>query len=219
MDCWSSFSNCFLYRSSYSWNLSYQGKLFIGQKIYSKVTSMEKIIEKLEKELREVAEGKTLKPLREKFGEEITVCFLRVVVSALQWTSVGYHSALRLAGMKFGKRLGEGSERTELSLVSEEIKRIMRALRGGRVEVEILSESREAELKIYDSPCLINIPNVLQSLCLFEEGFIEGYIDGVIAKNGPLAVASKELSIERVSVEEKRCVGLGDEYCSFLIKF
>ena len=180
---------------------------------------MEKLIEKLEGELRNVAGGKSLAPLKERLGEEITVCFLRVVVSALQWTSVGYYSALRLAGMKFGKRVGENSGKTEFSLVLEEIKRIMTALRGGRIEVRILPEPGGAEFKIYGSPSLIDIPNVLQNLCFFEEGFIEGYIDGVIAKNGPLAVAGKGTTVENVSVEEKRCVGLGDDYCGFLIKF
>jgi predicted hydrocarbon binding protein len=95
----------------------------------------------------------------------------------------------------------------------------MTALRGGKLELKILPGSGGAELKIYESPSLIDTPNVLQNLCFFEEGFIEGYIDGAIAKNGPLAVAGEGSSVEKVSVEEKRCVGLGDDYCGFLIKF
>ncbi|KPJ71676.1 hypothetical protein AMJ50_00880 [Parcubacteria bacterium DG_74_3] len=180
---------------------------------------MEKIIEGIEKELRDVAEGKPLKPLKKQLGEEITVCYLRVALFALQWTSVGYHSALRLAGMKLGKRVGTGSEKTELSLVLEEIARILRALRGGEVETEIMPESRGAQIKIYDSPLLNDIPNILQNICFFEEGFIEGYLDGVIAKQGALALAEAKFSISEVSVEEKRCVGLGDDHCGFLIKF
>ncbi len=180
---------------------------------------MEKIIEKLEKKLRGVAEGELQKPLREELGEEITVCLLGVVVYSLQWTSVGYQSALRLAGMKFGRRLGEGSDKTELSLVLEEVQRILKALRGGKVEIEILSESRGAQIRIYNSPFTVDIPNVLQSLCFFEEGFIEGYIDGVIAKKGSLTVVGGKVSVNKVSVEEKRCIGLGNDHCGFLIKF
>jgi len=180
---------------------------------------MEKIIEQLEKELRDVAEGKPMEPLRKKLGEEITLSFLRVVIFTLQWTSVGYHSALRLAGMKLGKRVGAGSEKTELSLVLEEIERILRALRGGRVEVKIMPELRGAELKVYDSPRTTGLPNVLQNICFFEEGLIEGYLDGVISKQGSMAIAGAKLSIDKVSVEEKRCVGLGDNHCGFLIKF
>ena len=130
---------------------------------------MEKIIEQIEKELRDIAEGKPQKPLREKFGEDITVCFLKVVVYSLQWVSVGYHSALRLAGMKLGRRLGEGSEKTEISLVLEEIQRTIGAMRGGRVEIEIMPEVKGAELRIFDSPITMGIPNVMQKLCFFEE--------------------------------------------------
>jgi len=180
---------------------------------------MEKIIGQLIEELKQAAEGKERKPIKEKMGEEITVYYDHVLTSALQWASVGYSSALRLAGMKFGKRAGEESKKTEFSLVLEEVKGIIIALRGGKVELNILPESRGAELKIYNSPSLIDTPNVLQNLCFFEEGLIEGYIEGVITKNGPLAVAGEELSVSKVSVEEKRCVGLGDDYCGFLIKF
>jgi len=180
---------------------------------------MEKIIEQLEKELRDIAEGKPQKPLREKMGEEITTCLLRAVVFALQWTSVGYQSALRLAGIKLGRRLGEGSEKTEFSLVLEEVRRIIKALRGGRVETEILPEATGAELTIYESPLTIDIPNVLQKLCFFEEGLIEGYIDGVISVKGALAIVGEKSVVAKVSAEEKRCVGLGDDHCRFLIKF
>jgi predicted hydrocarbon binding protein len=180
---------------------------------------MEKIIEKIEKELRGVADGKPQKALKEKMGEEITACLLSTIVYTLQWTSVGYQSALRLAGMKLGKRLGEGSEKTEFSLVLEEIRRILKALRGGKVEAGIVPGSRGAQIKIYDSPVTKETPNVLQNLCFFEEGFIEGYIDGAVAKKGPLAISGEKFAVEKVSVEEKRCVGLGDDHCGFLIKF
>ena len=180
---------------------------------------MERIIEDLEKDLRSIVEGKPLKTLRKELGDEVNIRALRMIVYALQWTSVGYQSALRLAGMKFGKRLGENSERTELSLVLEEIKKIIEVLRQGKVEIEILPKERGVQLKIYESSLTAGVPNVMQNLCFFEEGFIEGYFDGVIAKKGPIAVAGAEVSISKVSCEEKRCIGLGDDFCGFLIKF
>ena len=180
---------------------------------------MERIIEDLEKDLMSIVEGKSLKTLRKELGDAVDIRALRMIVYALQWTSVGYQSALRLAGMKFGKRLGENSERTELSLVLEEIKKIIEVLRQGKVEIEILPKERGAQLKIYESSLTAGVPNVLQKLCFFEEGFIEGYLDGVIAKKGPIAVAGTEVSISKVSCEEKRCIGLGDDFCGFLIKF
>ena len=180
---------------------------------------MERIIEDLEKDLMSIVEGKPLKTLRKELGDKVDVRALRMIVYALQWTSVGYQSALRLAGMKFGKRLGENSERTELSLVLEEIKKIIEVLRQGKVEIEILPKERGVQLKIYESSLTAGVPNVMQNLCFFEEGFIEGYFDGVIAKKGPIAVAGAEVSISKVSCEEKRCIGLGDDFCGFLIKF
>jgi len=32
-------------------------------------------------------------------------------------------------------------------------------------------------------------------------------------------MANQEFSVTEVSVEEKRCIGLGDDFCGFLIKF
>lgn len=180
---------------------------------------MEKIIEDLEKDLRNIIEGKSLKIKRKELGDTVDIRALRMIVYTLQWVSVGYQSALRLAGMKFGKRMGENSERTELSLVLEEIKKIIEVLREGKVEIEIIPKEKGTWLKIYQSALTAEIPNILQNLCFFEEGFIEGYLDGVIAKKGPIAVAGTGISIEKVSCEEKRCVGLGDNFCGFLIKF
>jgi len=180
---------------------------------------MEKIIEGLEKDLRDVIEGKSLKTLRKELGDTIDIRLLRMIVFSLQWASVGYQSALRFAGMKFGKRMGENSEKSELSLILEEIKKIIEFLRGGKVEIEMTPKLKVAQLKIYESALTTGVPNILQTLCFFEEGFIEGYLDGIISKKGSIAVAGQEFSITNVSCEEKRCIGLGDEFCGFLIKF
>lgn len=121
--------------------------------------------------------------------------------------------------MKLGNKIGTSSEKTELSLVLEEIKKMLEALGEGRVEVEIEPELKGAQIKIHESSLTANVPNVMQTLCFFEEGFIEGYIDGVISKIGSLAVAGGQTSVNKVTVEEKRCIGLGDDFCGFLIKF
>jgi len=180
---------------------------------------MEKLIEDLEKDLRDIIEGKPLKPKRKELGDRADIRLYRMVIFALQWTSVGYQSALRLAGMKLGRKVGTISGKREISWALEEIKKIIEDLRAGKVEIEIMPEERGAQLKVYGSALTAEIPNVLQNLCFFEEGFIEGYLDGAISKRGPLAIAGAEVSIDKVSVEEKRCVGLGDDFCGFLIKF
>ncbi|PIV64981.1 MAG: hypothetical protein COS09_01950 [Candidatus Nealsonbacteria bacterium CG01_land_8_20_14_3_00_12] len=180
---------------------------------------MEKIIEALEKDLRDIIEGKPLKTKRKELGDQVDIRLCRMIIYSLQWASVGYQSALRLAGMKFGKRMGENSERSELLLVLEEIKKIIEFLREGKVEIEMMPELKGVQIKIYESSLTAGVPNILQTLCFFEEGFIEGYLDGVISKKGSMAVAGQEFSITNVSCEEKRCVGLGDDFCGFLIKF
>lgn len=180
---------------------------------------MEKIISDLEKDLKDIIGGKPLKVIREELGDEVNIRMLRMIVFSLQWASVGYQSALRFAGMRFGRRLGESSERTELSLVLEEIKKVIEALRGGKVKIEIIPGLEGAEFKIYNSSLSAQVPNVLQNLCFFEEGFIEGYLDGVISKKGSIALAGKEANITGVSCEETRCFGLGDDFCGFFIKF
>jgi predicted hydrocarbon binding protein len=180
---------------------------------------MERVIEDLEKDLMAIIKGESLRTLRKELGDKVDIRALRMIVYALEWTSVGYQSALRLAGMKFGKRIGTTSEKTELSLVLEEIKRIIEVLGEGKVEIEIMPKLKGAQLTICEPSLTAEVPNILQRLCFFEEGFIEGYLEGVISKNGPLAVAGAEMSINKVNVEEKRCIGFGDDCCVFLIKF
>ncbi len=180
---------------------------------------MEKIIEGLAEDLKKIVEGKPPEPLRKEFGDIADIRLLRMVVFSLQWSSVGFQSALRFAGMKLGKKIGTNCDKSELSLILEEIKKIFEYLREGRVEIEIMPKMKGAQLKIYESSLTAGVPNILQSLCFFEEGFIEGYLDGVISKKGSLAVAGTDISISNTTVEEKRCVGLGDDFCGFLIKF
>jgi len=180
---------------------------------------MEKIIEDLEKDLIDIIEGKPLKILRKELGDNVDIRALRMVIFALQWTSVGYQSALRLAGMRLGKRIGGNSKKAELSLVLEEIKKLIEALRNGKVELEIIGDFKDVQLKIFESSLTTGIPNVSQNLCFFEEGFIEGYLDGIISSKGAIIAGGGRFNITKVSVEEEKCIGLGDEFCGFLIEF
>jgi len=180
---------------------------------------MEKLIEDLEKDLRNILEGKPLRVLRKDLGDVVDIRLYRMLVFSLQWASVGYQSALRFAGMKFGKRIGTKSEKSEISLVLEEIKKILETLKEGKIEIELMPKLRSAQIKIYSSSLTAEVPNVLKNLCFFEEGFIEGYLDGVISKRGSITMLEGETSISNSSVEEKRCIGLGDDFCGFLIKF
>jgi hypothetical protein len=67
---------------------------------------------------------------------------------SLQWSSAGYKSALRFAGMKFGRRLGEMSSSRELSLVLGEIKKIIEGLKEGEVKFEVSENKSVAQFKL-----------------------------------------------------------------------
>jgi len=176
---------------------------------------MERIIQDLQEDLRNIIEGKKVKTLRNKEGDLAYLRLLRMVHFSLQWASVGYQSALRFAGMKFGKRLGEMSSSRELSLILEEIKKIVEELKEGEVEFKILDKENTAQFKIYNSALTSSVPNISQNLCFFKEGFIEGYLQGVISLRGLFLSHFKNIS--KVEVKETKCQGKGDKFCQFTI--
>ena len=176
---------------------------------------MERIIKDLQEDLRNIIEGKKAKTLRKRGGDLIDIRIPRIIDFSLQWASVGYQSALRFAGMKFGKRLGEMSSSKELSSVLKEIKKIIEELKEGEVELELSGEKNIAQLKIYNSSLTNSVPNISQNLCFFKEGFIEGYLGGIIAVRGLFLVSFK--NINRVEVKETKCQGKGDKFCQFTI--
>ncbi len=173
----------------------------------------------LEKDVQKIIRGEELAPIRKEMGDKVDIRLIRMIIFSLQEASTGYKSALRFAGMKLGKRMGTNSSKSEISLTLEEIKTIIEAFKGGKVEVGISDTKKQATLKI--SSCYLghNTPNTDQSLCYFEEGFIEGYIEGAIKKIGTLAVAEKENGVTNVNVNEVKCCGKGDEICEFEINF
>jgi predicted hydrocarbon binding protein len=180
---------------------------------------MEKIIVGLEKDAKDIIDGKSINFLRKELGDKIDIRAVRALVLSLQWASAGYRSALRLAGMKFGRRLGMVSEKTELSLVLGEIKRLFEALGVGKIDIELKLEEKDAKIKLYESYLTSGLDSIMQNLCFFEEGFIDGYINGVISKVGPLSVVGGQISVKQVDVEETKCIGLGNNFCEFSIKF
>jgi predicted hydrocarbon binding protein len=176
---------------------------------------MEEVIQVLQNDLRNIIEDKPTKTLREESGDLVDLRALRIVNFSLQWASVGYQSALRFAGMKFGRRLGENSETKELSSLLRELKKLIESLKAGKIEVKLQALSKKAFLTIYESALSAGVPNISQNLCFFEEGFIEGYLDGVIAKQGSLIGGFE--NITEVEVRETKCQGKGDPFCQFTI--
>lgn len=178
---------------------------------------MERVIKDLQQEIRRIIEGEPLEQKREELGDRVDIRFCRMLLFSLLWASAGYQSSLRFAGMKLGKGLGTKCEKTELRLVLEEIKQLIEVLNAGRVEIEVSSE--KGGLKVFEGAFSWGVPDASQELCFFEEGFIEGYLEGVISKLGPLAVSGLQQSIKGVNVKQERCVGQGDQYCEFVVEF
>ena len=176
---------------------------------------MERIIQDLQEDLESIIKGGKPRVLRKRAGDLIDLRVLRMIDFSLQWASVGYQSALRFAGMKFGRRLGEMSSSRELSLILEEIKRIVEGLKEGEVEFKILDKENTAQFKVYNSALTSSVPNISKNLCFFEEGFIEGYLQGVISLRGFFLAHFK--NIRKVEVKETKCQGKGDKFCQFTI--
>ena len=180
---------------------------------------MEEIIGDLEKELGNIIQGKPVKPIRRELDDMVDIRALRMLVYSLEWTSAGYQTALRISGKKIGKRIGRNSDKLELSLALKEVKKIIEALGIGKAEIQILPKLDGALFRIYESALTAEVSKTSQRFCFFEEGFIEGYLEGVISKKGFLVLAKEEVGVTEINVEEKKCVGLGDNFCEFLIKF
>lgn len=176
---------------------------------------MERIIRDLQKDLRNIIEGGKPRVLRGKTKDLVDLRALRMIDFSLQWASMGYKSALRFAGMKFGRRLGEMSSSRELSLVLGEIKKIVEGLKEGEVKFEVSENKSVAQFKVYNSSLTSSVPNISQNLCLFREGFIEGYLGGIIAVRGSLLAFFK--NVNKAEVKETKCHGKGDKFCQFTI--
>ena len=178
---------------------------------------MEKAIKQIEEDLDLFLQDKLPSPLRKELKEEIDLRAARLIIFSLQWASVGYQSALRFAGSKFGQAMGYYFKSREISLILEDLKKIFEGLKWGKIEIETNPKQKEASLRIIDSVTSAGVSNVQQNLCFFEEGFIEGCLDGVIKNKGPLTLFGLEESISKIEVRETKCLGLGNDFCQFTI--
>lgn len=178
---------------------------------------MEKIIKKIEEDLGLLVGGQTLSPLRKELKDDIDLRAARLIIFSLQWASVGYQSALRFAGAKMGQTIGVNFETRELSVVIKNIQKIFEGLKWGKVEIESDIKNKKISLRLIDSLTSSGAPDINQNLCFFEEGFIEGCLDGVIKSKMALTLFGLEKSIKRVTVKETKCVGLGADFCEFTI--
>ncbi|MFQ6050044.1 MAG: hypothetical protein ACE5J0_03375 [Candidatus Paceibacterales bacterium] len=178
---------------------------------------MEELIRQIEKDLDLLLRDKTLSPLRKELNESVDLRAARLIIFSLQWSSVGYQSALRFAGAKVGQAIGTNFAGRELSLILKDLKKIFEGLKWGRVETGIDIKNKKISLRLIDSLTSAGAPNINQTLCFFEEGFIEGCLDGIIKIKGALTLAGLTENVARVDVKETKCVGLGADFCEFTV--
>lgn len=178
---------------------------------------MKDIINKIEEDLSSLLHDEALLPTRKELEDSVDVRAARMIILSLQWASVGYQSVLRFAGAKLGQTTGVHFETRELSHILQGFKKIFEGLKWGRVETETKPEGEKISLRLIDSLTSAGIQNINQSLCFFEEGFIEGCLDGIIKNKGALTMVGLEGNIKRTDVKETKCVGLGDDFCEFTI--
>lgn len=178
---------------------------------------MERAIRQIEGDLELLLRDQIPSVLRKDVGDAVDLRAARLIVLALQWASVGYQSALRFAGAKFGQNVGAYLEARELSLALGAIKKIFEKLKWGKIEIGTFPQQKKAILRIADSLTSAGVPNVDQSLCFFEEGFIEGCLDGIIKSRGPLSLMGFNGNISGVDVKEVHCVGQGAPVCEFSV--
>ncbi|MBI4101506.1 MAG: hypothetical protein HY443_00885 [Candidatus Nealsonbacteria bacterium] len=178
---------------------------------------MEKAIKQIEEDLDLLLRDQVPGVLRKELGDGVDLRAARLIILSLQWASVGYQSALRFAGAKFGQGIGVYLEVRELSLALESLKKIFEKLKWGKVEIEMALQQKKAILRIVDSLTSSGVPNINQNLCFFEEGFIEGCLEGVIKGRGSLSLMGFPGNISGVDVREARCVGQGASACEFEI--
>lgn len=178
---------------------------------------MEKAIKQIEEDLVSFLRDKIPSPLRKELKDEVDLRAARLIILSLQWASVGYQSALRFAGAKFGQAMGIHFESRELSLILKDLKKIFEGLKWAKVEIEKKPKGKKINFRLIDSLTSAGVENVNQNLCFFEEGFIEGCLDGIIKAKGPLTCIGCEKKISKVEVRETKCRGLGNEFCEFTI--
>ena len=128
----------------------------------------------------------------------------RLLIYSLEWLSVGYFSALYMAGKKFAKNsLAE-------KCVSDSVREANAFLEGffvkaGIGDLKLVGESGARYVYRLEncSSCAGMCP-VEKQICYFEAGIIAGFLEAKLRK--------------RVVVRETLCGGLGDDCCEFVAR-
>ncbi len=137
-----------------------------------------------------------------KQGKE-NILSKRAIIYSLEWLSVGYFSALYMAGKKFGKHTLAERVRGNVRDANDFLMKFFSDMGFGRLKVVNSGGTRFVFRLEHCATCWKMAP-VGKQICFFEAGIIAGILEAKIGK--------------RVTVQETLCGGLGDECDEFLAR-
>ncbi|MFH1126570.1 MAG: V4R domain-containing protein [archaeon] len=128
----------------------------------------------------------------------------RLMVYSLEWLSVGYFSALYMAGKKFAKN--SLSDRCDADSVEKACAFLEDFfMRSGIGKLKLIGDSGTRYVfRLEDCSACRDMHPVEAQICYFEAGIIAGFLESKVKK--------------RVVVRETLCGGLGDDYCEFVAR-
>lgn len=137
-----------------------------------------------------------------RHGKE-SILSKRAVIYSLEWLSVGYFSALYMAGKKLGKHNIAGRIKGGVTNANEFLVKFFADMGFGKLSIVNSSGAKYVYRLDHCSTCWKMAP-VGKQVCFFEAGLIAGILEEKIGK--------------RVIVQETLCGGLGDECDEFIAR-
>lgn len=137
-----------------------------------------------------------------KQGKE-NILSKRAIIYSLEWLSVGYFSALYMAGKKFAKHSLADRIKGRVKDSNEFLIKFFGDMGFGKLRIVNTNSSRFVYRLEHCATCWKMAP-VGKQVCFFEAGMIAGILE---AKTG-----------KRVTVQETLCGGLGDECDEFIAR-
>ncbi|MEO2117771.1 MAG: V4R domain-containing protein [Methanocaldococcus sp.] len=132
---------------------------------------------------------------RTKLGREIDITLFRLVrfMDLERYLGRGAHGVIYDCGRELGHAVNPKTV--------EDVVRFCEEYKIGRVEIV---NKEPLQIRVYECISCSGLPEVGETLCWFEGGFIAGCLEKILNK--------------KVRVKETHCAGLGDDFCQFEIK-
>lgn len=128
----------------------------------------------------------------------------KLLIYSLEWLSVGYFSALYMAGKKLAKNsLVEKIESNDMVDVNKFLENFFVKACIGKLKLVGVSDQRYV-YRLEECNTCRDIRPVGREICYFEAGIIAGVLEAKLKK--------------RVVIRETLCGGLGDDYCEFIAR-